>query len=644
MRTPPIPSSLSARLPPRRLACLFLFSLAPVFFFFSCNGNGGGSDSIGPTYGGGGGSSSSGDAGNAGGSTGQGGTLSAWDVMNLANQNKTGEIVSRLTDIAEETKEEAQTFTVTFGAADLQLPAGGWVILQVEGGGIDYKQAAYASADGNVYFTIPKLPIGTIVTVTLSAYDAEGNPYTSGYKTEQVADSGTTIINVPLTNLPPLPIISFDGNGNSNTVEQDGVLYTVMEYTGDSLGMTVTNSDPRSTLEVDLNGSTVPASTALPDGFCSITATVTLTPALPSVVSKRYVYVVKKLAKPVITQSGGEPNGYTTSQGGKTYTVIEYSGSLPVLNVTSSYDGDNAATGSSTLKVTDNGSTMLTKTGSPTSGTFALSEGYNAIEATLTKDHCITVTEEEYFYVVKALTEPVITFPNGTKTGSGSYEEWKYSYLAASDYSNLLVTVTNTYTGDNAATGGHSKLTVSGLTGGPYTDNSSVSRKVVPDGDNTITITVSKDYCTDVTVTKYIRASIKPVKVSVGDCAICTHFGDADGPNDVYGTVYLGKNGGYQTLHTFSDEQCGDGSWKTFDHSNLTFTLSSKTDYMSYKSDGMYEGDSTSGDDDISEVNTTASLSSLANAKRNGWETKIEVRSSGASEASHRIYLNLSDD
>ena len=639
---PPIPSSLSARLPPRRLACLFLFSLAPVFFFFSCNGNGGGSDSQGELYSTGSHGNNSGNGGNSG----NGDGISAWEILNMANGGHTDEIVARLTGGGEE-EEESKTFTVSFSAADLQLPAGGWLTLEIEGGDASYKAKAYASADGNVYFTVPILPVGAIITVTLSVYDAEGTPRTSGYKSERVSENGTTNVNVPLINLPPLPVISYGSNGslNGNSAEKDGVLYTVMEYTGDSLGMTVTNSDPSSTLEVELNGSSCPASGTLPDGFCTITATVTKTPALPSVVSSWNVYVVKKLVKPVITQSGGTENGKSAAKDGKSYTVIEYTGSLPVLTVASSYDGDNAATGSSTLTVADN-TPVLTATGSPVSKSFSLSEGYNAIEATLTKEHCITVTEEAYFYVVKALTEPTVTFPNGTKTGtSGSYELWKYSYLAASDYSNLLVTVTNTYTGDNAATGGHSKLTVSGLTGGPYTDNSSVSRKVVPDGDSSITITVSKDYCTDVTVTKYIRASIKPVTVSVGDCALYLHFDDglAGDTNEIYGTVSLGKNGSFQTLRTFSNANFKQYDWDSFDHNNLEFTLSSKTDYMSYKSEGMYEDDTGDHDDDVSEVNTTVSLSDLASAKRNGWDTKIEVRSSGASEATHRIYLNLSD-
>lgn len=200
MRTGHIPSSLSVRPPSRRRACFFLslISLASMFFFFSCNGNSGGSDFEGPVYGGG--SSSNAD----GGSTDQNdNSLSAWDIMNLANQNNTDEIVSRLTDNTEE--EEAKTFTVTFGVADLQLPAGGWVVLEIEGDGIRYKEKAYASADGILYFTVPTLPIRSMITVTLSAYDAEGNPYSSGYKTELVEEGGTTSISVPSPTSPRSP-------------------------------------------------------------------------------------------------------------------------------------------------------------------------------------------------------------------------------------------------------------------------------------------------------------------------------------------------------------------------------------------------------------------------------------------------------
>lgn len=605
-----------------------------MFFFFSCNGNSGGSDFEGPVYGGG--SSSEAD----GGSTGQNdNSLSAWDIMNLANQNNTDEIVSRLTDNTEE--EEAKTFTVTFGAADLQLPAGGWVVLEIEGDGIRYKEKAYASADGILYFTVPTLPIRSMITVTLSAYDSEGNPYTSGYKTELVEEGGTTSISVPLTNLPPLPVISFAGNGNpnSNTVEQGGVLYTVMEYTGDSLGMTVTNSDPSSTLEVELNGSSCPASTALPDGFCTITATVTKSPALPSVVSKRYVYVVKKLAKPVITRSRGTLNGKSTTKDGKTYTVIEYSGSLPVLNVTSSYDGDNAATGSSTLKVTDNGSTMLTKTGSPTSDTFSLSEGYNAIEATLTKEHCITVTEEACFYVVKALTEPVINF-NGTASGtSGGYTIYKYSYYS---YDDLLVSVSN-----SNGSGSQLELSVGGST---YTGTGSIDNKTVPYNENvTITATVTKPLCTTVKVEKKVKAAINSVWVSVSKFEFVTNFSDAwlSGDNDIYGTVSLGKNGGgYQTVYTFSNEQCGNGSTKTLTPNGVSLELTNKDDKVCYKSEGMYEDDggSTLNDnDDIDEVYTDAKLSALVSTWRSNGILQLYAASGGSNPTKHWIYLNLSE-
>ncbi|MBQ1795629.1 MAG: hypothetical protein II110_08095 [Treponema sp.] len=65
---------------------------------------------------------------------------------------------------------------------------------------------------------------------------------------------------------------------------------------------------------------------------------------------------------------------------------------------------------------------------------------------------------------------------------------------------------------------------------------------------------------------------------------------------------------------------------------------------MCFKTEGMTECDDwPDGDDDVSEINTTKSLSDLASAKRTGNATKIEIRSSGENEVTHRIMLNLSD-
>ncbi|MBQ5499038.1 MAG: hypothetical protein IIT73_04520 [Treponema sp.] len=68
------------------------------------------------------------------------------------------------------------------------------------------------------------------------------------------------------------------------------------------------------------------------------------------------------------------------------------------------------------------------------------------------------------------------------------------------------------------------------------------------------------------------------------------------------------------------------------------------SDYMCFKTEGMTECDDwPDGDDDVSEINTTKSLSDLASAKRTGNATKIEERTSGADEVTHRIMFNLSD-
>lgn len=610
------------------LLCCIL--LPGVLGLAACNGNGGSKDSGGPVYYPGGGSGSSSDGSEDGPPP-----VSAEELYDLINKGWEDEI-SALFPCGDD--EPRRTFFITLSAQDIGVPRNGYVKLVITGGDEVWEGTAAVAVDGVVsFYDIPMVLSGAFVTVTMYGYAADGTLVSSGY------DEGTTTEDGVLLHIGIIgpPTITLSGcTANGNRAPKDSHDYEVMEYAGTSPVMTVVNPNADSTMEVTINGVAASATTPLNDGFNKIVATVSRGNN-PPVSATKYVYVVKQLVEPVFIAAGSS-YGRTVEDGGVSYDVVEYPLTALGLTVTNMYAGDNDATGApSVLSVTVNGS--------PVPSATLLADGPNTVVATLTKEYCTPLTLEKHYYAVKALTEPEVTFPNGTHYSaedSGDYEMWKYSYLAATDWENLLMTVTNTYTGDNAATGGHSSVYVVVGGGGTYSDETAISGAVIPDGSLIVSITVSKDNCEPVVITKYVTARIKPVTVSVGDCALYLHFDDglAGDTNEIYGTVYLGKKGDEKVLRSFSNANFKQYDWDSFGHPDLSsFTLSSKDDKVRYYSIDMYEDDTGDNDDDVSEVDTEVNLSDLASAKRNGQETKIEVRSSGADEATHRIYLNLSD-
>ncbi|MBP5464543.1 MAG: hypothetical protein J6Y13_05155, partial [Treponema sp.] len=423
------------------------------------------------------------------------------------------------------------------------------------------------------------------------------------------------------------PVIALGSNGTANgrtATGTDGRTYDVIEYTGSNLGVTVTNGfEGTATFDVQINGSSVggtpvtgPAMSVtqtLADGFNAITATLTES-VCGSVTEERCVYVVKKLVKPVITQSGGTPGSGTVTSGGKSYQIIEYTGAtLPTVTASNSY----ADTASASFTVTLNGSPV---SGSATSASAPLAAGCNTVVASLSRDHCVTQTETKYFYVTKPLVAPVITRggsgalnsktatvggrsytvieydgtgatrPNITATNSydGTGAEFTVTLNSSPksgtpasvttdlvDGANAVVaTLSNTETGvsvkdekyfyvvkklvkptvtysdgiltnEAADAGGYHMLRYSYLADpivmpkfsvtNPYSDGTvsmsvsvdggtplvgavttgDISSEELTDGAHTITITLSKDYCTDLVVTKKIKVAIKAVKVQI---------------------------------------------------------------------------------------------------------------------------------
>ncbi|MBQ2205739.1 MAG: hypothetical protein II413_00860, partial [Treponema sp.] len=342
---------------------------------------------------------------------------------------------------------------------------------------------------------------------------------------------------------------------------------------------------------------------------------------------EKKVIVITALQKPQVRIKNGmsyvsdskdsDNSSYCTSTGYGVYNV----------NLTSGGTG-----GSLTYEATALGSgetvtvTGGTTTTSTTSGTLSL--GPHTLALTVSKPGYNTQVFEEKIYIQGILADPTITF-SGTQDGSsGGNPIYKFSWLT---YAAMTFSVTPGNTGN----------TVEVKEG-----ESSSDYKLDPDTTTTVKVIQTRTYCKKNTYTKTVIVKIKPITVSVGDCAMYCHFDDGGkGDNDIKGNAYLGVNGSFSHLKEFkSSNGFKVRAWDSYSHNNLGFVLYNASDYMCFKTEGMTECDDwPDGDDDVSEINTTKYLSDLASAKRTGNATKIEERTSGADEVTHRIMFNLSD-
>ena len=515
-----------------KLTVLLLSVLLLLSSLSSCNGTGGVADSEGETYGASsssssaGGKSSSGTSSVGGMTNSNGDELSALDIMNMMSGGHASEVEAILSGgNNEEVEEERGTFEVVLSATSMGLPEDGWVELELAGDAY-FKGEAFAGPDGTIRFTVPRQRIGAIVTVSLTAYLPDGTPYTSGIMTGEANEGGTTSFSVPLVDLPRVTIdITGTKSSYGRTVEQDGVTYDVIEYTGSGLGMSVTNSDSEATMDIKLNDSTASASQSLPDGFNKIEVTAVKSEALPPVTAKKNVYVVKKLPEPTISFNGDH------------------------------YPGQDTA----------------------------------------------------------------------------SYEMWKYSF---GSHDNLKLSVTNTYDGNNPETGNATmEVTVTGVTSYTFSsETESVVDKVLNDGQQTITVTLTKPLCEPIEITKTIYAHIKKVRVQLTKAGV--YIGD--------NTKLSGKaNLGGRWIRDF-----GGVSWKK----NATDYYNFKTDYdpnyyMTEKTDTLryYTTGLKAGSDDLSDTDKTFSLSDIKSEKASrGYVYSYAYGSGGSTQ--HELYFDIYDD
>ena len=189
-----------------------------------------------------------------------GGELTAWEIMQKMDGGHGDEVVAILSGgSTDPVVEERGTFEVVLPASSMNLPDGGWVQLEIEEGDMHYKETAFAGPDGNVYFTAPRLRIGAFITVTLTAFTPDGNPYRVGSKTSLVEEGGTTSFTVPLADLNN-PTVTYTDAMLTDEAAEGG--YRIVRYSwlnDKTPKFSVTNpyDDGSATMTVELDGTTL---------------------------------------------------------------------------------------------------------------------------------------------------------------------------------------------------------------------------------------------------------------------------------------------------------------------------------------------------------------------------------------------------
>ena len=333
--------------------------------------------------------------------------------------------------------------------------------------------------------------------------------------------------------------------------------------------------------------------------------------------------------------------GRTVEKDGVSYDVVEYTGSGLGMSVTNS---DTEAT----MEIKLNDSTA--------SESESLADGFNKIEVTAVKSEALPpVTVKKNIYIVKALSEDDIDidYTNGTKNhkdggtfgeDADGYEYVKYSYLSSTTYDALRLKVTNN-TVDVPATGDSTMtVKVSGATTIAETEGNLPEKKLT-DGQQKITIKLTRPHCESVELEEKINAGIKSVKVELPqDAGLKINIGNN---TKLSGVAYLWKKGDdWSNIRNFSNAGWDNkNSYENCNHNYFSCVLEKTTDSMFYRADSLY-----AGNDPLKDVQREFSLADLwYDNIRSGCQGYIQVDGNhGISNASewtyHRLWFSLSDN
>ena len=125
------------------------------------------------------------------------------DLISLSNAGNTEAIIELLSGSGE--NEAVGTFMVILSGSDIGLPAGGSVTLSITGDGYNYDGLAQDAGDGIVSFAVPRIAVGTTVTVTLEVKAADGSIAATGTATQRVTEGGCDF-SIALVDTAPAPV------------------------------------------------------------------------------------------------------------------------------------------------------------------------------------------------------------------------------------------------------------------------------------------------------------------------------------------------------------------------------------------------------------------------------------------------------
>ena len=313
---------------------------------------------------------------------------------------------------------------------------------------------------------------------------------------------------------------------------------------------------------------------------------------------------------PTIEFEGGLFNKKTVKQNGVKYDIYEYNAATvtaPTVTVTNTAEG-------AAMTVTLDGSVVSTDD----SFTETITNGFHTINVKISKNLCKPVNITKRVFIIKSLTEPEITYENGTRTGgTATSDTVRYSYRS---YDNLKISIANSYTESDC----EMKIVIDDEE--PVTEN--ISNRVLTDGTHKIKMTVKSEYCKDLEVTKNLDVNIKPIKITITSGRI-----DGHGFPKLKGGVYI--NG----IEVRKWDSYTDWEDTSFNPRGFNITLSAKDALFKCGTSGMYGRPSGLYNDPIKDAYQEFPLSDIRN------KTSVSINSAvhcgGQSHASDSLTLTL---
>lgn len=505
----------------------------------------------------------------------------------------------------------------------------------------DYECVEVENENDAVSFTAVKADEGETLTVTVDGSEVASESYTVtgiGQHTIVAMSSkdGSRPISItkkirivkkqkePTYTAPEdLNVTEETGGGTCIEVEADTVVnYTITAESGCT--MTVKNSYGTTSVISNTNTHTLTLASLNDDNsrvnnltvivkkqYCTdkaFTKTVTLVKAI----QEPAIRIYKHSGNDIITASSSAPEEF----GYGDYTCYD----LPLTI---------SGTGNANFEVTSGTGEMVSAKidGLPATesgGKYALSLGHHTVTLTVKKANCTTREYTKKIYIQGTLSNPTINYignQDGTDSGNPVY---KFSYLT---FNEMPVSVTAGNTGN----------TVSVKVNEAPTAASNFS--LAPDSTYTISVVQSRRYCKTLAYERTVAVKIKPVTVTSGQASMYCDFGDAGDTNEMCGRIYLGKNNYSEEIRSFDETDFAQYRWDNFNSTIKTFSLSNKSDYIWYKSEGMYEDDVTNNDS-CANASGTISLSTL---KTKTSPFTYEIWGSGSNRIGLRIVLYFSD-